>query len=162
MRGQPHAFVRDLTTSTTRAVVLDGALVLGYLAILLAQAPLFGSLVLGLGLLQAALLLGTKRQMHTLTQRNLVAQTESQSYLIEALTGIATLKASGAETQTFDHWSALFCNHLNLSLRQNHLAAIIDTAARGDVPVAFVRHAARANWSSPIRWANVWRRCVTN
>jgi ABC-type bacteriocin/lantibiotic exporter with double-glycine peptidase domain len=128
MRLGSNLQIREALTNQTLSVVLDGALVLSYLAILLLQAPAFGLLVLALGLLQVALLLGTKRRMQGLAQRDLMAQSASQSYLIEMLTGIATLKAAGAEERVFDHWSNLFFNYLNLSLERSHVAAVIDTA----------------------------------
>ncbi|HEY0735249.1 MAG TPA: peptidase domain-containing ABC transporter [Herpetosiphonaceae bacterium] len=127
MRLGSNALIRETLTSQTLSIVLDSSLALVYLAILLAQAPSFGLLVLAIGLLQIATLLGTTPWMHRLMQRDLYAAAESQSYLVEALTGIAALKAAGVEERALDHWSNLFWNHLNIAVRRNHLAAIIDT-----------------------------------
>ncbi|HWV22732.1 MAG TPA: peptidase domain-containing ABC transporter, partial [Thermomicrobiales bacterium] len=41
--------------------------------------------------------------------------------------GIATLKASGAETRTLDHWSGLFAEQLTASVRRGHVSALIGT-----------------------------------
>lgn len=128
MRLGSNAMIREALTSQTLSAILDGSLVVGYLAILLARAPLFALLVLGVGLLQVALLLGTSRQLRDLTQRDVAAQSVSQSYLVEALSGIVMLKASGTEDQALDHWSGLFASELNASLRRGHLSAILDTA----------------------------------
>ncbi len=123
-----NMLIRETLTNQAMTAVLDGTLVLGYLALLLSQDLFFGGLVLVVGLLQVAMLLGTRRQVHALMQRDLAAGAESQSYLVEALTGIATLKASGAEDRAHDHWSNLFFNQTNISLQRNHLAAIVETA----------------------------------
>ena len=128
MRLGSNTTIRETLTNQTASAVLDGALVLVYLAILLAMEPLFGAIVIGIGLLQVALLVGTTRRLHDLMQRELSAEAESQSYLVEALTGIATLKASGAEDRALDHWLSLFSKHLNVSLERSHLTAIIDSA----------------------------------
>jgi ATP-binding cassette, subfamily B, bacterial len=128
MRLSSNATIRETLTSQTLSMILDGIFVLGYLLLLLLQEPLFGSLVLLLGLLQVGLVWGTTRQVHDLTQRDLWAQADSQSYLVEALNGIQTLKACGAEDRAFDYWSNLFFKQLNASLQRNHLAAIVDTA----------------------------------
>lgn len=128
MRLGSNRLIREMLTSQSISVVLDTILVLGYLAILLVQDPSFGLLVLALGLLQVTLLLGTMRRVHSLMQQDLAAEAESHSYLVEALTGIATLKASGAEDHALDHWSNLFFSQLNVSLRRSHLSAVIDTA----------------------------------
>lgn len=119
--------IRETLTSQTASAILDGALVLLYLAILMAQAPVFVALVVGLGLIQVMILLGTSRLIASLTQRHLAAQAQSHSYVVEALTGIATLKASGTEDRALDHWSNLFLRHLNVILERNQLTAMIDT-----------------------------------
>ncbi|MEW5804552.1 MAG: peptidase domain-containing ABC transporter [bacterium] len=128
MRLSSNMTIREMLTSHTVSVILDGAFVSAYLVILLTQAPLFGLIVLGISLLQVALLAGTARHMHGLTQRNLSAQAESQSFLVETLTGMVTLKAAGGEDRAFDHWSNLFMNQLNVSLHQSHFSALIETA----------------------------------
>ncbi len=127
MRLGSNAQVRETLTSQTLSVVIDGSLIFVYLGFLLAREPSFGGIVLAVAGLQAALLVGSRRPMHDLTQRDLAAQACSQSYLVEALKGIATLKASGAEDRTLAHWSGLFADQLNASVRRGHLAAAIDT-----------------------------------
>jgi ABC-type bacteriocin/lantibiotic exporter with double-glycine peptidase domain len=128
MRLGSNTFIRETLTSQMLSVVLDGTLVLGYLALLLVQSLSFGILVLVVGLLQVALFLGTTRRVRELTQRDLLAQAESQSYLVEVLSGIAALKATGAEERALDHWSNRFFKHLNITLRRSQLSAVIDTA----------------------------------
>jgi ABC-type bacteriocin/lantibiotic exporter with double-glycine peptidase domain len=128
MRLGSNAIVRDTLTSQTLSIVLDGSLVIGYLGILLTREPMFGGVVLTVAALQVALLIGTRHRMHELTQRDLVAQADSQGYLVEALSGVATLKASGAEERALVHWSGLFTHQLGVSLRRGHLAAVIETA----------------------------------
>jgi ATP-binding cassette, subfamily B, bacterial len=128
MRLGSNAVIREALTTQAVAAVLDSALVLGYLAMLLALKPIFGAIVLGIGLLQVALLLGTTRRMRELLQRDLSATAESQGYLVEALTGITTLKASGTEDQALEHWSNLFCKHLHISLQRRQLSAMVGTS----------------------------------
>jgi ATP-binding cassette, subfamily B, bacterial len=128
MRLGSNQVIREILTGQTVSAVLDGSLVVVYLAVLLLREPLTGLLALVIGLLQVALLLGSARRIHALAQQDLVAQAKSQSYLIEALNGIVTLKVAGAEDEALDHWSNLFFNQLNVSLRRKHISALIDTA----------------------------------
>ena len=128
MRLNSNRMIRELVTSQTISTLLDGSFVLVYLVILLSLMPLFGVLVFFLGIIQVGLLLGTTGRMHRLMQNDLQADASAQSYMVEALNGIATLKASGAEERTFAHWSNLFFKHLNISLRRNQLTAVLDTA----------------------------------
>jgi HlyB family type I secretion system ABC transporter len=127
MRLGSNAQVRETLTGQTLSVVIDGSLIVVYLGVLLAEAPAFGAIVLAVAAVQIALLVGTRRAMHELTQRDLIAQAESQSYLVETLQGIATLKASGAEERTLNHWSSLFVTQLSASVRRGFLSAVIDT-----------------------------------
>jgi HlyB family type I secretion system ABC transporter len=127
MRLGSNSVIREVLTSQTLSVLLDGTLVLAYLFILLVHSPLFGLLVLAVGSLQVALLAFTTRFMRELTQRDLAAQAQSQSYLVETLAGVETLKASGGEEHALDHWTDLFFNQLNVSLRRNHLTTLIET-----------------------------------
>ncbi|MGO8790099.1 MAG: peptidase domain-containing ABC transporter [Terriglobia bacterium] len=129
MRLGSNAIIREALTNQTLSAILDGILVLGYLAVLLARAPVFGWLALALGFLQVAPLQGASRRLRELTQRDLAAQSASQSYLTEALSGMATLKASGTEDQALDRWSRLFTHELNASLRRGHCLAVLDTVA---------------------------------
>jgi ATP-binding cassette, subfamily B, bacterial len=128
MRLGSNNMVRELLTGRTISAVLDSLLVFGYLLVLLALSPQFGLLVLGIGLMQIGLILATIRPVQQLLQQDLIAQAESQSYLVEALKGIMTIKTSGAEAQVLNYWSNLFYKQLNVSLRRNQLSAIIETA----------------------------------
>jgi HlyB family type I secretion system ABC transporter len=127
MRLSSNAVIRELLTSQTMSLVLDGSLVVIYLLILITQATSFGLIVLAIGLLQVSLLLATTRKVQALMQSDLSAQAKSQSYLVEALTRIEAIKSAGAEERTLDHWSNLFFNQINISLKRGHLSILIDS-----------------------------------
>jgi ATP-binding cassette subfamily B protein len=99
-----------------------------YLAVLLVLAPSFGVVVLAIGCCYLAVMLYTSRRIHELVARDLAAASGSQSYLVEALTGIAALKASGAEERALQHWSNLFFKSLNVSRERKQLSVAVDTA----------------------------------
>ena len=126
MRLGSIAVIREVLTGQTVSGLLDGALVVFYLAILLVWQPLFGLLTLVFGCVQIALLLGTTRRLYELTERDLAAQAESQSYLVEALSGMATLKAAASEDRAMHHWSNLFSKQLNVSLRRSHVSNLVE------------------------------------
>ena len=127
MRLSSNVVIRELLTSQTLSIVLDGSLVLLYLIVILTQASTFGFIVLAIGALQVCLLIATTRRVQTLMQSDLSAQSKSQSYLVEALTRIEAIKAAGAEERTLDRWSNLFFTQINISLQRGHLSILIDT-----------------------------------
>ena len=128
MRLGSNTMIREALTSQMLSVALDGSLVIGYLAILLVRTPCLGLWALGAGLLQAAVFLTSSRRLRSLSQSDLEAQSASQSYLAEALNGVATLKASGTEELALNRWSGLFANELAASMRRGNYSAIVDTA----------------------------------
>lgn len=128
MRLGSNVILRELLTNQTISTVLDVGMVVTYLAILLVIAPAYGAIVVAIGTLQIIILLVTVRKVHGLMQRGLEAQAKSQSYQVEALAGIAALKASGGESRALEHWTDLFYKHLNISLQRDQLNAAISTA----------------------------------
>lgn len=127
MRLGSISIIREELTGQTVAAILDAALVVVYLAILMVWQPLFGFVVLAFGAVQVALMLASTRRLYELTERSIAAQAESQSYLVEALSGIATLKVAASEDRALGFWSNLFFKQLNVSLRRSHLGMLVET-----------------------------------
>lgn len=127
MRLSSIAVIREVLTSQTVSAVLDGMMTLFYLIILFVWQPWIGLLALEFGFLQVILLLFSTRPLYELAERDLAAQAESQSYLVEALAGIATLKATASEHRATDHWKNLFFKQLNISLQRSHLSNLVET-----------------------------------
>lgn len=125
MRLSSNVAIRETLTNQVVSVVLDGGFVLVYLIALFALQPAFATAALVIGMIQVAVMLATKRALHEATERDLASAAESQTYLVEALGGIATLKASGVEDRALEHWSSLFFRHLESSLRKNRLSSIV-------------------------------------
>jgi ABC-type bacteriocin/lantibiotic exporter with double-glycine peptidase domain len=128
MRLTSNNLLRETLTNQTLSVILDGLFMLLYLYLLLMMAPEYGLLALAVASMQAGVLLGARRAVHHLTQRDLAASAEEQSCLIESIKGVAFLKASGAEDRAYDRWSNLFFKRLNISLERGRLSAMIETA----------------------------------
>ncbi|GAB3719001.1 peptidase domain-containing ABC transporter [Amycolatopsis oliviviridis] len=127
LRLSSSGMIREMLTNQTLSVLLDGGFVVVFLVVLFSQSPLFGSLALAIGAAQVLALLLTARPLRELTQRYLMAQAESQSFGVQVIRGIGTLKASGSESQILDYWSSLFLEELQASLRRNRLTAVVNT-----------------------------------
>ncbi len=141
MRLASNTLIRELLTNQSLSLVLDGSFALVYLALLFAFSPPFGLLVLALAAVQVAIVLVTARPTHELMQREVLADSAHQSYLVEALRGIATVKAAGAEGRALERWSGLFHEHVAAALRRNRYAAGVDlglTALRTLAPLALL------------------------
>lgn len=130
-RLRSNADVREVLTGQTVSLVLDGGMVVAYLALLLHRAPGLALSTLAIGAAQMGLVLATAPRIHRLMERELGVQAESQSFLVNAIQGIATVKVSGAEPQTFQHWSRLFQRTQKVSLARARLSGSIDSALAG-------------------------------
>ncbi len=127
-RVSSNTAIRDILTDQLISTILDGSFVTIYLVILMAQSTLFGGIAVAVGVIQLVLLLTSVKPLRGLAMRDLIAQGRSQAYMNEALNGIATLKAAGAEQRAFTHWSNLFFTQLNISIRRNYLGSLVNIA----------------------------------
>lgn len=121
-----NTIIREILTGQTLSALLDGLFIIGYLIIIWTQDSFFAALALGLGTIQLGVLWATHSRLYSLTQRDLASQAEFQSYMVEALTGIATLKAGGAEEHAYQRWSRLFNNHMDILIKRTRLSAQVD------------------------------------
>ncbi|GLV54497.1 ABC transporter [Dictyobacter sp. S3.2.2.5] len=136
-----NTIIRDTLSGQVISTVLDGSMVILYLVILMVVAPTFGLLALVIGVLQIILMLSVYRTIASLAAQELTAQGKSQGYMAEALAGIATLKAAGAEYSAHDRWTNLFFDQLNISTRRGYISTIASTAMtllRGFAPMALL------------------------
>lgn len=128
MRLNANTTIREILTSGTLTGVLDGALACLYLVFLFLANSTIAFLVLGLGALRVLLFLLTRHRHAELMSKTLQVQARSRTYQVQLLSGIATLKALGAEQQAVDRWSNLFVDELNVSLARGRLDAFFDAA----------------------------------
>ncbi len=128
MRLNSNSTVREILTSSAVSGLLDGGLVSVYMVLLLATSPTLGLLALVLALVRLAIFFATRRRYRELTSESLEAQSRAQSYEVEIMAGIETLKSSGLEHRAVDHWTHLFVDLMNVSIKRGRLSAIIDSA----------------------------------
>ncbi len=126
MRMANNATIREFLTSNILSSILDGILASSYLLVLTIADLRLGAIVAGLGFLKVLILLLTRKRQQQLMGQHLQVQARSQAFLVQLLSGIETLKASGSEKRATELWSHLFVDDLNLSLRRGRLSATVD------------------------------------
>ncbi|MEV4381474.1 peptidase domain-containing ABC transporter [Streptosporangium sp. NPDC049644] len=127
-RAASVSTLRDILTGQIVAALLDGPLAVGYLVLVYVWDPVFGLALTGVVAFQGLLVLATTRRINLLTQQELTAFSASQSSLIQAITGIETLKASGAEKRAVEQWSAHFARQLNADVRSGLTQGLVEAA----------------------------------
>ncbi len=125
-RMNSNTMVREILTSSALSAFLDGLLVTLYLLLLLFVSPTLALVVVALGGLRVLVFAVTRRRYRDLMTEQLQAQAQARGYQMQMLSGIETLKASGAESRSVGFWSDLFVDELNVTLEQGRLQARID------------------------------------
>ena len=121
MRLNSNATVREMLTSGALSALLDGSLVVLYLALLFAGSRRWALLVVGLALLQVLVFVVRPAAAARADGQEPGGEAAAQSYQVEMLTGMQTLKAIGVEHRAVQHWSNLFVDVLNVSLERGRL-----------------------------------------
>ena len=127
-RLSSNLVIRDTVSNHLVSTLLDGSLVVTYLLLLCKSSLFFGVVALAIGVLQVAILLSSTRLIRRLSKQELLAQGKFHGYAAEALMGITTLKAAGAEQRALEHWTNLFFEQMNVSVRRHYLAALVELA----------------------------------
>ena len=127
MRLNSNSIAREILTSSALSAVLDGSLVLAYLALMFTFHTGMALLALTLGILRSLVFVATRSRQHALATESLEAQAISRGYQVEMLAGIETLKATGTEKVAVERWADLFVDELNVDIARGRLSAITDS-----------------------------------
>lgn len=125
MRVNSNTQMREILTSNTLSALLDGTLVVVYLAMICAVSPKLGAVVAVLALVQVLLFWVTRTRYRELMSQQLEVQAESHGYLAQLIGGIETLKVAGAERDAVVRWSNMFTRSLNVGLERGRLEAMV-------------------------------------
>lgn len=128
MRLSSVASTRETLVQQLLSTLIDGCLLVGYVVGLVLLSPLYAAALAPLFVAQLLVLGVTYRKMRTLSQQELRARSEEQSYLVEALEAIVPLKANGVEDRAAQRWEALFTSYQGTVCRRGRTAAGIGAA----------------------------------
>ena len=123
MRLNSNSSIKEILTSTTLSTVMDGFIVSLYVILLmLANVPLT-IMVIGVALMRILLVILMRHKQRELMAESLKISARSQTYQVEMLSGMETLKAMGLERRAAENWSNLFVDSLNVSIKRGRLDA---------------------------------------
>ncbi|MCX5742058.1 MAG: peptidase domain-containing ABC transporter [Proteobacteria bacterium] len=126
LRVASNTSIREMLTSSLLSTLLDGGLALGYLILLFLLSSVMGFVTLAAGVLQVLVLLLSRRRYSQLAAQDLETQARAQSYLVQMLIGIETLKIAGAEDRALEQWANLYVDQLNVALSRSRMMAALD------------------------------------
>lgn len=116
-----NAALRDLLATQAVTALLDGLLLLGYGALMVALEPRLGALMIAVHLAEAGLLALLWARSRPVLAAGLAAAGREGAALIEALSGLETTKASGAEPRMVQRWAHRRVERAGHGLEQQRL-----------------------------------------
>lgn len=131
MRLSSIGVVREILSQQFLSLASDGLLLAGYLGLMIWYKPTLAIIVVTIALLQVLMVWLSIQVMKELVQKDVLAQSRSQSYLVEAMRGIETVKVSAAESHVFSLWRRLFTSQLQASLARQQKSALLGTCLSG-------------------------------
>lgn len=120
-RVQSNTTLRDVFTTRTVSALLDGFLVAGYTALMISYSPRLSAVVIILAVPRVVFLIMVRRRNRHYMAAELAAAGRESSVLVEALSVLETIKASGAETDVVGRWGNRLAQRVNASLDRRRL-----------------------------------------
>ncbi|MEZ4447980.1 MAG: peptidase domain-containing ABC transporter [Nannocystaceae bacterium] len=123
--------VRQLLVAVLASLCSDGALVLVYLALLVAWSPALAAVALGLAAVQATVAIAARGALASRASAQLVAQAQADAFQLRVLAGMHAIKAMGSETAALRHWSTLWEDAWSRAGARDRLGAAIESLLGG-------------------------------
>ncbi|HSD19313.1 MAG TPA: peptidase domain-containing ABC transporter [Anaeromyxobacter sp.] len=120
-RVHSNATIQNLVSSQSISALLDGLLLLGYAALMLAFDWRLGLVIIGFGAMRVVLLLVVRERSQLAMAAELTASGREYGALLEALSGLETTKASGAESRMTQRWAHRMTGRVNGALERRKL-----------------------------------------
>ncbi|MBX3185714.1 MAG: peptidase domain-containing ABC transporter [Labilithrix sp.] len=119
--------IREILTTSILSGFVDTSLVAIYLVLLVVMSPKLAAVAVGLVLVQTLFFLCLRKKQLDLAAGSLAKQAEQETWLVDMLGGIETLKAAGYEHRASQHWASLYVDYMNIAIRRTRLTGIMDS-----------------------------------
>lgn len=128
-RMNSSTYIRDALSTYMVSTFLDSMLAISYLGVLTYLSPGYGLLTASFAGVQIGIYAWSGAAMRNRLIAELKTQSLYQSYVLELLTGMLTIKASSAEKQVSGVWKAKFRNYLISAQERSVIDGRISSAA---------------------------------
>jgi ATP-binding cassette subfamily B protein len=123
-RVQELEEIRQFLTSTALTVILDSIFSVVYLAVMFYYSPKLTGVALAVIPLFAVLTLVSTPILRTWLNETFNRSADSQSFLVETITGIHSVKAHAAEKASRDRWEGLYARFIRTGFKATTTANI--------------------------------------
>jgi len=126
MRVGSNATIREVITSQTLAAVIDGLFVATYAIVIFLVSARLGGLAFALAAIEISLWFAIRPKNRRYLAQDIERQAKAQSYLVQLLAGMETLKCAGAEAAAVERYANLYADCLDISIKRGRLGAAIE------------------------------------
>jgi ATP-binding cassette subfamily B protein len=135
MRVGSNATIRELITSQSLAAVIDGVFVAIYAVVIFIVSARLGGLAFALATIEIALWFAVRPKNKRYLSLDIERQAKAQSYLVQMLAGMETLKCAGAEAGAVERYANLYADCLDVAIKRGRLGATLEAfhAAMGQL-----------------------------
>lgn len=123
-RVQELQNIREFLTGTTLTVILDSLFVVMYLALMFYYSVTLTWVALAVIPLFALLILVSTPILRNWLNESFNQSADSQSFLVETVTGIHAVKAHGAERTSRERWEGLFARYVRTNFKASTASKI--------------------------------------
>ncbi|MDR3673429.1 MAG: peptidase domain-containing ABC transporter [Holophaga sp.] len=123
-RAQSNAELQDLLSARAVAALLDGFLLLGFAALMIAYNPMLAGWVIAISLMEVVMLAVFWDRNRQVLASGLAAQGREGAAMLEALSGLEATKACGAEGRMVQRWAHRMTERVNHGLERQRLARV--------------------------------------
>ncbi len=128
LRANSNMIIREILSTRTVTMLLDGGLVLSFLAYMLYSSVYLSIYVIAIAALQVVLTVFSNRYIGRLSQEEILRQTKASSYLAEVLRGILVVKGEGVESSVYKQWSGLFGEQIKSAQKRGFFSSYIESS----------------------------------
>ncbi|MBX3454259.1 type I secretion system permease/ATPase [Ferrovibrio sp.] len=122
--------IRNFLTSSALSVAVDVAFTIVFIAVMLAYSGFLSMIVLLSLPVYVLLSFIVTPMLRRRLEESFVRGAESQSFLVERVSGVETLKAMAVEPQTQRRWEELLAGYVGASFRANFLGNVAGQLAQ--------------------------------
>lgn len=123
-RVQELENIRQFLTGTALTVVLDAAFIVVYLALMLFYSPQLTLISLAVVPILIVLILVITPILRNQLNESFNRHADSQSFLVETVSGIHAVKAHTAQLPTRERWEGLFARYVKTSFRASTISNV--------------------------------------
>lgn len=122
-RVESNAMLRDIFSSRSLSALMDAFLLVGSGTLMLVYSPLLGCLVLLVAAIRVGVLMMLRQVQEQSMAGEMAASGMEQGLLVEALSGLETVKATGSQAYLLDRWSHRMVLRLNRGQERLRISA---------------------------------------